>query len=207
MDTLGLVVSAVVTLAIFSFLYRDNPIYRVAEHLLVGVSAGYYLVQYCVSALYRKLWVPVVDDGDLSLIMGGVLGSLMLFRFSRRLDWISRFALAFYVGAGAGYTIPNILNAQVLEQIQGTFLSPVGSVTAFATVKEVLVLVGVVAILVYFYFSKEHEGWLGRVSRLGILFLMVGFGASFGYTVMARVTLLVGRLTFLLKELPAGLGS
>jgi hypothetical protein len=160
-----------------------------------------------VAALYRKLWVPVVDDGDLSLLMGGVLGSLMLFRFSRKLDWISRFALAFYVGAGAGYTIPNILNAQVLAQIQGSFLSPAGTVPAFVTAKEILVLLGVISILIYFYFSKEHEGLVGRISRVGILFLMVGFGASFGYTVMARITLLVGRLTFLLQDLPAQLGS
>ena len=43
------------TLAIFSFLYRDNPIYRFAEHLFAGLSAGYYVALYtwirsCISS-------------------------------------------------------------------------------------------------------------------------------------------------------------
>ena len=61
-------------------------------------------------------------------------------------------------------------------------------------------VVGVFATLVYFFFSKEHKGLLGGTAKLGIWFLMVAFGASFGYTVMARVSLLIGRLTFLLRD-------
>jgi len=201
-EILGIWSAALLTLAIFSFLYRDNPVYRFAEHLLVGVSAGYYLYQYCFTALYRNLWVPVIDEGQIIQIFGGLLGGLMLLRFSRRTEWISRFALAFYVGAGAGYTIPNIMNAQVLEQIQGTFLSPAGSVSLWSSVKEILILVGVISIIVYFFFSREHKGVFGSVSRVGITFLMVGFGASFGYTVMGRITLLIGRVQFLLQDWP-----
>ena len=37
-------------------------------------------------------------------------------------------------------------------------------------------------------------------NRIGIVFLMVGFGASFGYTVMGRISLLVGRITFLFRD-------
>jgi len=203
MDTVGLWVAALLTLAIFSFLFRDNPFYRFAEHLLVGVSAGYYLVQYCISALHRKLFVPVVQDGHYSLLFGGLLGTLMLFRFSRRTEWLSRFALAFYVTAAAGYTIPSILDAQVLAQVQGTWMAPLASVTWWASVKELLVLFGVIAVLVYFYFSQAHMGLVGAVSRVGIVFLMVGFGASFGYAVMGRVSLLIGQLTFLLREFPS----
>lgn len=200
METFGIWVAAILTLAIFSFLYRENPVYRFAEHLLVGVSAGYYLVQYTFTAVYKKLWVPVVDNGETLLVVGGILGALMFFRFHRKTEWISRFALAFYVGAGAGYTIPNILNAQVLTQIEGTFLSPLGAVTPWATVKEVLVLAGVVSVLVYFFFSTAHKGAVAKVSTVGITFLMIGFGASFGYTVMARITLLIGRFQFLLED-------
>ena len=200
METFGIWVAALLTLAIFSFLYKDNPVYRFAEHLLVGVSAGYYLVQYTFTALHKKLYVPVVQNGEWLLAFGGVLGALMLFRFYRPTEWISRFALAFYVGAGAGYTIPNILNAQVLTQVEGTFLSQLGSVSPWMTVQEILVLIGVVSVLIYFFFSTAHRGAVGKISTVGITFLMVGFGASFGYTVMARVTLLIGRVQFLLED-------
>jgi len=64
---------------------------------------------------------------------------------------------------------------------------------------DIVLFVGVVCSILYFYFSREHKGALKVGSRIGIVFLMIGFGASFGYTVMARISLLIGRLTFLLS--------
>jgi len=60
-----------------------------------------------------------------------------------------------------------------------------------------VIFLGVFCGLVYFFFSKEHKGFFGGASRMGIWILMITFGASFGYTVMGRISLLVGRLTFL----------
>jgi hypothetical protein len=59
---------------------------------------------------------------------------------------------------------------------------------------------GVVSTLLYFYFSKPHTGVLGGVATLGIWFIMISFGAHFGYTVMARVSLLIGRVQFLVID-------
>jgi hypothetical protein len=52
---------------------------------------------------------------------------------------------------------------------------------------------------VYFFFSKEHKGITGRMADIGIWVLMVGFGSTFGFTVMSRVSLLVGRFEFLIN--------
>ena len=41
---IGIWVAAFLTFAIYSFLYADNPVYKLAEHLFVGVSAGYSIV-------------------------------------------------------------------------------------------------------------------------------------------------------------------
>ena len=53
------------TLAIFSFLYGDNPFYKVAEALLVGVSAAYWMVvafwDVLVPNLMGKLWPSLVQ--------------------------------------------------------------------------------------------------------------------------------------------------
>ena len=54
--------------------------------------------------------------------------------------------------------------------------------------------------LVLVVFSFEHTGAVGAISRVGIWFLMISFGASFGFTVMARLSLLIGQLTFLLED-------
>ena len=62
------------------------------------------------------------------------------------------------------------------------------------------ILVGVLASLTYFFFSKPHKGFIGVSARLGVFFLMAAFGASFGYTVMARISLFIGRVQFLLTD-------
>jgi hypothetical protein len=61
----------------------------------------------------------------------------------------------------------------------------------------VVLLVGVVATLIYFYFSVEHKGTVASISKVGITFLMIGFGATFGYNVMGRISLLIGRFQFI----------
>ena len=70
----------------------------------------------------------------------------------------------------------------------------------FGTVGEedILLTLGVITGLIYFFFSKEHKGALGGAAKVGIWFLMISFGASFGYTVMSRMSLLIGRIYFLL---------
>ncbi len=70
----------------------------------------------------------------------------------------------------------------------------------FASVNGIFILVGVVTVLLYFFFSIEHKGPVGVASKIGIYFLMVSFGASFGYTVMGRMSLLIGRMIFLLRD-------
>jgi hypothetical protein len=195
----GILVAGIFTLAVFSFLYRDNPFYKFAEHLLVGVSAGYYLVQYFFSAAYKKLYVPVFENGDYILIVGGVLGVMMFSRLFRRTEWISRYPVAFYVAAWAGYVIPSYVHVRIMQQARSTMFDPLGMPLAEAVSSTVL-LIGVVTTLVYFYFSVEHKGAIRSVSRIGIVFLMIGFGATFGYNVMGRISLLIGRFQFLFSD-------
>ena len=200
-EILGMIVAGILTLAIFSLLFRDNPLYRFAESLLVGVSAGYYLIHYFNASVIRKFYIPVIKQGDLWLLPGGLLGLLILFRLVKKYQWVSRYSIAFYVAAWSGYLIPSVVQERILTQVAGT-LPPVGEPFSWATMGTLLLLVGVVSILIYFYFSAEHKGVLGQVSKVGITFLMIGFGASFGYTVMGRVSLLIGRFLFLFDELP-----
>jgi hypothetical protein len=184
---------AILTLCIYSFLYRDNPFYRFAEHLLVGISAGYWALVYWNANIIEQLLVPVIRQGALLPLIPGLLGLLLFTRFIPRFAWISRYAIAFYVGGYAGLAIPALMQTRVLAQLHAA-MAPTTSITA------ALLLIGLVCSLLYFFFSREHKGALGGASRVGIWFLMVGFGASFGYTVMARVSLLIGRMQFLFRD-------
>ncbi len=198
----GVWVTALLTLAIFSFLYRENRVFRFAEHLLVGVSAGYYVVQYFYSGVIKKMVIPMSQDlgANWVLVFGGLFGILMFTRLSLRYGWAARYPIAFYVAAGAGYFIPSILDANVLRQIGGTLTAPAAAVGLAAMISAFVLVAGVISCLIYFYFSVEHKGPVGTASRIGILFLMLGFGASFGYTVMGRITLLIGRFQFLFHD-------
>ncbi len=198
-------IAAVLTLCAYSFLYKDNPFYKFAEHLVVGVSAGYYMVIYYYNFIKPNVVDPVFGHklGDVVIPVGGtewwlalvpgVLGLLLYARFFPKYGWIGRWPLAIYIGGYAGLGVSPVMQARVLEQLSANAL-PLTSVT------NVLLVVGLLGTLTYFFFSMRHRGVLGGLARIGIVFLMVGFGASFGYTVMSRISLLIGRVEFLLKD-------
>ena len=190
---IGTTVAAILTLAIYSFLYKDNPFYKVAEHLLLGVSVGYFLVTTIVTTLVPKLFIPVFADGELSYIIPGLLGGLMFFRFSKKLSPYSRIPLSLIIGVGAGVAIPAYMQAQLIAQLKTTML-PLDNIS------NIVIIAAVISVLMYFYFSREHKGLTGAGAKAGMYFLMVFFGSTFGYTVMARVSLLIGRMQFLLGD-------
>ena len=203
----GIILAAGLTLALYSFLYRDNPTFKFAEHLYVGVVAAYTLAQVwylnILSDVVNPLFRPEPGKGVAwGVLIPTALGLLMLTRFVPRISAFSRISFAFVVGVGAGLSIPRTIASFVLQQIEPT-LKPLWSASAgftMASLDTLLILVGVVSVLVYFSFSVEHKGAVGAASRVGIWFLMVSFGASFGYTVMARLSLLIGRVSFLLED-------
>lgn len=185
-------VAALLTLAIFSFLYRENRFFRFAEHLLVGLSAGYFLVIGVQGTLFPKVWEPL-KAGDWLVVIPVVLIIMILGRLTEKTRPVSRIPLALVIGAGAGLAVPAMLQARVLGQMKATMV-PLNSLSA------VLILTGVIATLIYFFFSREHKGWWGRLAAVGTWYLMIFFGATFGNTVMSRVSLLIGRLEFLLGD-------
>jgi hypothetical protein len=229
--TVGVWVAAVFTLCIFSFVYRDNPFYKVAESVLVGVSAGYGAVvsfwTTIVPNLLGKLfpaWINTWAMPDLSPVWESfwfmyflplVLGVMLLWRLMPRGAWIARWPLAFIIGATAGVRLVGYVQADFLSQIRNSIQSLVvlvpGSDPAlvghisvwdsfWASAKVVLLIGGILACLVYFFFSWEHKGAVGKTAKVGIWYLMITFGAAFGYTVMGRIALLAGRLEFLFDD-------
>jgi hypothetical protein len=237
-DAFLVTLSAFMTLAILSFMYRDNPYYKFAEHLFVGVSAAYWMCMGFWSTIVGNL-VPRISENlsnffqvpysggglDVGLFFFSyryfyfipiILGVLLLMRLVPKVGWISRWPLAFIVGTFAGLNLVRYLQSDFIIQISASFvplfvdwqgfahffggLSLAANGQFVAMLSNLVVFLGVICGLIYFFFSKEHVGWFGGASRLGIWILMITFGASFGYTVMGRISLLVGRLTFLFGD-------
>ena len=210
-------IGAFLTLAILSFLYQDNAFYKFAEHLFVGVSAAYWMCMgfwnTLVPNLIAKLHPPIVKGvlpaiaekpPEYWYIIPAALGIMFLMRLSPKAPWISRWALAFIVGTTTGLNLVRYLRSDFLGQIKSTLIPVIvvenGSLSVGGSLSNIVIVVGVLCGLIYFFFSKEHKGLFGVASRVGIYILMITFGASFGYTVMARISLLVGRMSFLLGD-------
>lgn len=215
---IGAWVATGLTLFIFSFLYKDNPLFKLAEHLYVGVSVGYTIVKAYDTVIVHLIVKPIFEQGEMSLLIPVAIGFLMLTRYVPKAAWLSRYAFAFIVGVGSGLAIPRTISSFILKQIEDTVrpvLSLAGSdgvafsmnlLNPASNLNAVIILIGVSSVLFYFFFSIEHSGPGRVVARTGIVFLMISFGAAFGYTVMARMSLLIGRLTDLIEFSDASYG-
>ena len=195
----GTIVAGVLTIAILSFLYGDNPVYKMAETLLVGVSMGYVLVITWTNTLMAVLFKPLFMENEFWLVIPFIFGLFMFGRFHKSTSFLSRYSMAVLIGSGAGVAIPAMLGARTLRQMTATVEMVQGD--SFLMIFSGLVVVaGLFSTLSYFYFSREHEGIMGHSARVGTYFLMIFFGTTFGYTVMSRVSTFIGRMDFLLSD-------
>lgn len=201
-SVLGIWLGALFTFAIFSFLYKDNPFYKVAEQVFVGLSAGYWFVYTIYFILIPNLFNPLTQDfvGNIVKLIPAALGVMMLLRLIPKIEWISRFPIALIIGTTSGVFFLRYLKSDVLNQLTATMINPFNGADRVIVVGQILLVVGTLTGLLYFYFSKKHVGAMGVGAKIGIYFLMVSFGAAFGYTAMARISLLIGRLQFLLGD-------
>jgi hypothetical protein len=210
-EVIGVWIGAILTLGIFSFLYKDNPFYKFSEALFVGVSAGYWFVvtfwQYFLPKLIDNLvlaYTLLVTEGKIDYhwfyLIGGALGIMMLLRLLPNIGWLSRWSLAFIVGTTAGLQFTRFLESNGIIQVKGTILPLIVRESAGTTIGNLIIVVGTFCGLIYFFFSKEHKGVFGGAARVGVWFLMITFGALFGYTVMSRMSLLIGRMDYLFSN-------
>ncbi|MDP8237670.1 MAG: hypothetical protein P9X24_01145 [Candidatus Hatepunaea meridiana] len=219
-------VGGLLTLMIFSFLYKDNPFYKFAEHLFVGVSAAYWMVvgfwTTLIPNLIGFLYPPSVgwfssNPAEAQNVMNSlneqtwywqygrivplIFGLMLLTRLLPKVSWMSRWPMALIIGYAAGTNLTRYLQSDFIAQIKATLIPLIvivdGKFSLLDTISNIVIVGGVLSALVYFFFSKEHKGWFGGTARVGIWVLMVAFGAAFGYTVMARISLLIGRMDFL----------
>lgn len=195
-NLIGTWIAAFLTLCIFSFLYKDNPFYRFAEHVFVGASVAYLLIQTWYFTIQPKLIQPLVREGfarNYLLLVPTILGIMILTRWFPNLRRISWIPISFTVGVGVGLAVTGNIQGILIPQLKATIV-PINSWN------NTIMIIGAVTTISYFYFSREHRGLLGGSTRLGRIFIMIFFGATFGYTIMARVSLLIGRIHFLLHS-------
>lgn len=202
-------IAALLTLMVYSYLLADNPLYRLAQHLFVGSSVGYAVVVVVHNVLRPRLADPLLQDpgANWPYVLPLLLGLLLLSKARGSLAWLGNSSMAFLFGVGAALAIGGALVGSFLPQIQASWvsLSPASAGGARAAVNNLLLAVGTLGTLAYFYFTVGVRGSPGyRLVKPGAVIgrwvILITFGALFGNRVMTYVALLIERVYFLLGD-------
>ena len=209
-------VGGVATIAIFSFLIKENPFFRLFEHIYIGIAAGWGIVQTLKEFVWPKIImmmfgynIDIYPDGTQSApwnrlyllyLLPMAFGLLYYFIFSVRYGWLAKLVIGFTLGMSAGLALKAFFN-EIMPQVTGSFKPLVvftnGSFDIGRSFNNAFFVVTVLCVMNYFFFSFKRSKVSERSSSAGRWLMMVCFGAFFGSTVMARMALLVERLRFL----------
>lgn len=225
MDQIGLLISLALTLMVFSYIFGDNPLFKIAEHIFIGVSVGYaILVAWHLVIAPTFLQIPTGVDAT-SLLMKlppALLCFLLVFKVapnqSKAASGLGSIALAFLVGVGAAVAIGGALLGTLYPQamaVASINLSPNNPVYQDASffmlhnewLSNIVVIIGTIGTFFYFTFTYRpqgilsgfREGFVNFWAGMGRWVILITLGALFSNTVSARIALLVSRIQFLVQ--------
>jgi hypothetical protein len=221
-ETILAALGAVLTLFIFSYLLGDNPLFRLALHIFVGVSLAYVSIVAIHSVLLPLFSPPASGDSNTDLLwgisfMGVLLGLLLLVRNLRGLSWLSDLSVAVLLGVGVAVAVGGAIVGTLVPQVQAAtshaipeppvapeILNPLG---------QVIAALGTITGLMVFSFTARRPArrTLNRVvnggARIGQWFVLIGFGAAYGGVLVASLAILVDRAQYLIEVLEKISGS
>lgn len=213
-------IGGVATLAVFSYLIRENEFYRFFEHVFIGIAAGLGMVLAVKNFLWPELLKPMLGldiiiypDGTWSkpynawLLLYSIpmlFGLFYYFIYSQRYSWLAKLVIGFSLGASGGLAFKGFFN-EMLPQVFTSFKPLVvfgeGGIDWGTSLSNTVFVVTLLTVMYYFFFAIRAENVASRAAnKLGRYLMMICFGAFFGSTVMARMALLVERLEFLIQQ-------
>ena len=194
----GTWLQALFTILLVSVVFKDNPAYRFAEHTYVGLFAGYGVALTFFNYIRPNVQDKILAKGLYIYLIPIAIGLLIYTRYIKSIAWLSRYTICFNLGIGTGYVLSKDFKPYFVDQVKATFLMLWGTGNWWKTVSNWIYVIGTVSVLIYFLFTLQKKGLQGRISQVGRVTMMVAFGAAFGNTVMARVSLFLGRMQFLM---------
>jgi len=215
---------ALLTLGIFSLLYRENKFYRLVEHIFVGLAAGYAVVVAWTEVLDEQWFEPMMGrpatpTGEPMILAHWAwavllpIGVLGLFVFSQKMGWLGRIPFGIILGLWSGQQFDAFQN-KFLPQIATTARpiipnsfslvdpnAPPGTLALSQAISNLVLVVTFLVVLSYFLYSFEQQSkFVQKSAQWGRWLLMVGLGAIFGTTMMTRFVLFIDRAYFLLIQ-------
>jgi len=207
-EVISAVIGFILTLMVFSYLIGDNPMFRIAVYLFIGVASGYAAAVIVNNFLFTRFQLLPLNDPT-QLIIGLIpffLAATLLTKLSPRISWMGNFAMAVLVGVGAATAIGGALIGTLIPQSEAA-MEEFGSHSIFALIEGVVMLSGTVLTLAYFQFGARRtaDGSVKRnpiievLAWLGRIFIAVTFGVLFAGVYISALTAMIGRLSTILN--------
>ena len=186
-------VSSILTIIGFSYLFKENELYKAVEHLYVGVAAGYTVVMGYTNVV-NKVWGPLTKKGQYTVLIPALLGFCLFMPYiNRSLGWLRRLPVAVIVAIGGALALRTAVVEQFINQIRSTII-PLNSIN------NIIIVLGVVVTLCYFIFTIKPNPVMKAGVESGKWIIMVTLGAAFGSGIMGRISLLIGRLFLVFRD-------
>jgi hypothetical protein len=217
---IGEIVAALLTLMIFSYLIGANPLWRIAQSLLVGVSVGYVtlvVLTQVIAPQIARVIVPATDAPPTDRWLAAVpvaLGLLLLMRIAYPGAWPASFGLNLVVVVGASLALGGALAGAIIPQSLDTMrllnFNDAEPATIARDIGTVVLVGGVVCALAYFAFAARPDGRrsapVRALSAVGRWVLVIAFGAVLGSLAATFYAALIERFDFLTRLVSFWLG-
>lgn len=211
-ETFVIVFAGLGTIAIYSYLFGENGLYRFFEHLYIGVAAGFAPYFMIVNFLWPKAIAPLLGFDVLvgeprtsmeKYLIGLALVTGLFFYaryISNRLRVLFLIALTVTLGASAGLAIKGIFS-ELIPQIQSS-IKPIVANDLHTSLNNAVFMTGLALTLLYFVFTlgDDRNPLVKKARFTAKLFIIICFGAFFGSTVSARLAILIERIDFLKNQ-------
>jgi hypothetical protein len=199
-EPLGTIIGFVLTLMVFSYIFGDNALFRLATHIFIGVAAGYA----AVVVVYNIIYPMLANPGNELVRLGPplFLGVWLLTKTSPRLSRLGNPVVAFLVGVGAAAAISGALLGTIYPLVNQSTRELTDRSLTDAIKFGILILVGTIATLVYFHYgahptpsgATKRSAPIEIISTIGQAFIMIALGAIFAGVYLAVLSAFIERV-------------
>ena len=212
-EIIGLALGFLLTILVFSYLMGDNPFFRLAIHIFIGVSAAYVALITVNNVLIPRLILPLINGTQGERLLSIILFIPCIFLFFKvtPLRKAGNWAVAILVGIGAAAAIGGAITGTLFPQMLGTINSVDPSAYTISTsrwdqaINGLIIVIGTLTTFLYFHFgtqdipgqSNERLPFIESISKIGKVFLAITFGALYAGVYLSSLAALVERLSFI----------
>ena len=190
----SMAISGVLSLAVYSFLYRENSAFRFAEHILLGSFTGHTLVMAVKNI--NETGVARIVSGELVYIIPVILGILLFARYFKDYAWITRYSFAVLIGITAGVEARARFHGWIWKRVTETLSTPLTDLSA------IIILVAMLAVMSYFTFTVKHTGAVNIWARIGRGLLLMTFGMTIAMDMISRTGSVTARFSWMIENIP-----